>query len=982
MHLLPQSLQKLAQRWNIELKLETDLEWVDSDDYPCTYALNAQGHLIGLNLVGTAVSELALDEDMQYLEVLNLGRTALRSLSLPAQLEHLRSLQLYRCQDLTAIKWGTALPKLEYADLSECALQQLELPEDLPRLKKLYLQKNALQRIHFAAACPALEFLDLSGNQLSSLSFPAGFAQLRYLYLNNNQLESLHCAGEMPQLDILHLRNNALRSIKPGFLDPFPGLVNLYLSGNPLNLYLRGHFEENDRIDSPAFLRQYFQDLQQGARVDNECKVLLIGDGRAGKSCIVERLVRDRFIENNPSTNGIIIDLYPLEPYLLQLWDFAGQDIYHATHRLFMQAGVVYILAWNKTTQTQKSMSLEEGGELRHYDNYGVKYWLNYARTLGGNSPVIVVQTQSKADGKYQSQELHELEEENPDLHLLRIDSQPDSTQENGYPRLLTELQLAAEKVASITEIPESAYQLRKALRERQAEKQISMEQYLELAQSCGLQADPEERLVNWLVKSGVVYYQKGLFNNQIILDQQWAINAVYDLFKRSGEGSFFHQIAERKGWVRGSDLQRIWVKHSPEEQELFLSFLRSCEMCFEIKDSEQQSLPFAERTFILPQLLREDRPKVIDSLWKREKSSLYLRYRHRFLHYGVIQSFIVQTQQLVTDVEERIWRTGILLEEEEQMVQVEADTKAFEITLRLTPQSVKLLIKVRNLLKKLQDQPGEESVSSDGQNFVSLQKLEDKKHKAEIEAGNDVDVPVAPLLLFLQRDEQLVFEDSAEKPFHKRDTGSFQNPDLPLPAIETLDSKLEIPKGSDGKIHILFTSANPKNDLQVEKESKLVQNEAQGRNLDIRTLPAVDRSSLIKRVTYEKPQIVHFSGHSNIGNLQFVNSRTDQAELISNEELLEIFEHFVSMGVRCVVLCSCWSYSQAQEISELGIPVVGMLKPIDDQVAIQFSQDMYDLLSAANASLDEVFRSAKLMMVNKEDRAIPSLWYRGKRVG
>ena len=202
--------------------------------------------------------------------------------------------------------------------------------------------------------------------------------------------------------------------------------------------------------------------------------------------------------------------------------------------------------------------------------------------------------------------------------------------------------------------------------------------------------------------------------------------------------------------------------------------------------------------------------------------------------------------------------------------------------------------------------------------------------------------------------------------------------PEIP---VEPFEGSINVPRGKSDKIHILFTSASPNNDLKVQKECKLVQDEAMGLPLFFSTLPEVDRGSLINRITYEKPQIVHFSGHSEIGGLQLINPDTDQGQMVSNEDLVELFEHFVACGVKCVVLCSCWSCSQAQAISSLGIPVVGMLKPISDDAAIKFSRDLYYLLSAENTSLNLTFTSARLNMLKKEDRKIPSLWFNGKRI-
>jgi hypothetical protein len=99
----------------------------------------------------------------------------------------------------------------------------------------------------------------------------------------------------------------------------------------------------------------------------------------------------------------------------------------------------------------------------------------------------------------------------------------------------------------------------------------------------------------------------------------------------------------------------------------------------------------------------------------------------------------------------------------------------------------------------------------------------------------------------------------------------------------------------------------------------------------------------------------------------------------VSNEDLVRMFGLFKKTGVKCVVLCSCWSFEQAKSISALGIPVVGMLRKIGDEEAIQFSRDLYYLLVSSNP-LELIFDLAK-EKVTKASREIPSLWYNGKRI-
>ena len=100
------------------------------------------------------------------------------------------------------------------------------------------------------------------------------------------------------------------------------------------------------------------------------------------------------------------------------------------------------------------------------------------------------------------------------------------------------------------------------------------------------------EALLGFLHHNGVVFYRSGLFKNQIILDQNWALEAIYALFDRKkvlpllqGDGRFTRAKLETL----------IWSSYTPEEQRVFLSMMERCGICFkarELSDEEWEYIP------------------------------------------------------------------------------------------------------------------------------------------------------------------------------------------------------------------------------------------------------------------------------------------------------------------------------------------------------------------------------------------------------
>ena len=136
-----------------------------------------------------------------------------------------------------------------------------------------------------------------------------------------------------------------------------------------------------------ADILDYYFRTRQEARALLEAKLILVGFGEVGKTCLVNRLVHDAFNPQEPETPGINITQWPLrlpagEDIRLHVWDFGGQEIMHATHQFFLTRRSLYLLVLNG----------RQGQEEHDAD-----YWLSLIQSFGGESPVIVVLNKIKA---------------------------------------------------------------------------------------------------------------------------------------------------------------------------------------------------------------------------------------------------------------------------------------------------------------------------------------------------------------------------------------------------------------------------------------------------------------------------------------------------------------------------------------------------------------------------------------------------------
>ncbi len=621
------------------------------------------------------------------------------------------------------------------------SFSEIKIPDGLRQLTYLNLSKNSqLEKLTFEKPLTRLEHMDVSDCGLQQFGLPAGFDRLKWLDLSRNKLVSFVPKGSYSQLSYLDLSDNELRVFRADWIRKFPVLKGLYLKKNALSDAKKSITDK--QANCLQDMRRFLRSLEQGATKNKECKVLVVGDGHVGKSCLVERLVHNSFEHHHHSTQGIAWEVFNKEntddyPYILNIWDFGGQELYHATHRLFMHENALYLLLWDQYSQDHDFTPVQEKDRTWNWPNKKLPYWLHYINVFGKNSPVLVIKSKAAGNDEEHPQRplLRKIYEGRfLDLKFLKLDSRYPTEAENDFDDLKRAIKRAIEKSHIDQEIPQSWDDIRKWLRSQMDEehKTLPLEKYLAYAQENGEGDQAMDLLQNWLIPTGVVFFKKGYFKDQIILDQNWAINAVYSILDRKDAFYKLKDIQREQYYFQGKDLINIWrdkgYTYTEAEMELLVDFMLSCELCFEVEAKEDHSTPLSKRKFVAPQLLPEKMPNMVN-LIREQPNMLYLRYRHQLLHDGIIQSFIVQTSQLAAL--EEIWNQGIIIQEEKVRAVVWANKEQGKesIVAEIPDNGQELLIKIRDLLETLQkDLPFTQEVGLDGDYYVDLKTFENCK--------------------------------------------------------------------------------------------------------------------------------------------------------------------------------------------------------------------------------------------------------------
>jgi internalin A len=667
---------------------------------------------LDLSECGQLSGGLAPLRNLTSLQTVNLSECVhIRGDLAPLQgLTSLQTLNLSKCGDLSGdISSLAGLNSLQSLDLSEC----VQLRGDLASLQGLI----SLQTLNLSKC------VQLGGD----LSVLADFTSLQTLNLSDCgritwDLSSLVDLTSLQLLDLsgcLNIREFA--SLE--FL--LPRLEVLCLFGcklNDLPIEVCGVRSSQNVLNK---VRAHFADLQFGARRDSELKVLFLGNGGVGKTQLCRRLRGLEFDPNVPTTHGIqlgeitaTIENFP-QSVRLNLWDFGGQDIYHGSHALFLQGQAVLLILW--TSDLERACSYQERGvTLRHRP---LSYWLDYVRAFAGVKSVVLV-IQSKCDTA---------------RHILHPPATPDDFESVRLAAVSAKTDLGLLSLsATIQEAvldclnrrpppPIGAGRLavrdvlRRMLRKDRAlpptERKHCLLTRNEFDNICAKVGgvSNNEALLDFLLLNGVVFYRSGLFGGRIVLDQNWALEAIYTLFDREktlpllrGYGRFTRKELETL----------IWVKYTRDQQQVFLDMMEGCGICFKLRilppdhtasDEEDRT----EWEYLAPELLPEwsDAQELLFGRLRDDPPDAEASARYAFLHEGVLRGYLSKLGSLAKDAAiywkygcwffEQTTRSQILIES--KWDDVETESGAGSIRLRAWGEGAENLIDpMLEALKKL----------------------------------------------------------------------------------------------------------------------------------------------------------------------------------------------------------------------------------------------------------------------------------------
>jgi internalin A len=386
----------------------------------------------------------------------------------------------------------------------------------------------------------------------------------------------------------------------------------------------------------------------------NEGKLILVGRGEVGKTSLVKRLVENTFNDDESKTQGIRIAKWTLpsatDTVRLNVWDFGGQEMMHATHQFFMTERSLYLLVLNG----------REGGE-----DIDAEYWLKHIESFGGDSPVIVVQNKI-------AQHPFELNYRGLQARYPQIQGfvKTDCKEQVGIQQIRELIKQVVESMPEVRmEFPSDWFNVKERL-ELMPDEHLDHRDFVGLCNDEGITDESDQdklALVLHCLGVALTYRDDSRLRETSVLKPEWVTHGIYGILNAK-------VIADRQGELRLSDLAKILsTRRYPVDKHLFLvELMRKFSLCFPFPDG-------ADR-YLVPELLGKEESE--DASTFQPERCLNFEYKYGLLSEGLLPRFIVRTHTLSRD--QNRWRSGVVLSYEDCNALVKADLADRRVIVRV----------------------------------------------------------------------------------------------------------------------------------------------------------------------------------------------------------------------------------------------------------------------------------------------------------
>lgn len=656
---------KIGQLKNLRILLINGWfeKWALSD-------LNALRDLLcleNLSINNTRINDLSPLQGLVNLRHLSVFDTLINDLSKLSDLENLRYISIQRTQvkDLTPL---FNCINLEQINISETKVNDLSPLRNAVNLIQLDISDTEINNLNVLNNLSKLEYLNMQRTQIINLSALRKLINLRNLFIQNTKVRDLS-----PLYDLVNLEHLNISDTKVNNLNPLYNLINLRelslaytrvndlgplgkVIENNINLYLNTRNcplnnppEEVVKLGNLAIFRYLKESKRTGLKPVNEARLLLVGEGEAGKTSLKVKLhdAQADLPEHDATTKGIEVSYLACQDVIatdfnVHVWDFGGQNIQKYAHQFFLSDSVVYAVLVNTRKQ-----------------NPNFAYWLNIIELLGKDSPFVIVHNEK--DGHTEDiKNLTQIQERFPKTYRgvesvnLKAAGSTDTLRfENLKRKLLT---IATQLPHTQKQFAGSFVNVREALKTLAINEQsITYRDFIQLCQAEGMtDRDTMRDYAAVFTQLGIALHfaDNPYLEGYVFLRPKWLIDALFELL-------YHPSVSEQKGKFTKRDANTIWQAHDYDGMHgILLELMQEFHLCYKIDNQDR---------FIVPQRLPSRRQ---ENAFIPSNDSTQLLYRYKFMPSGILTQLTCRLHHRIDN--NQVWNDAV------QFVEVNGSGRVF----------------------------------------------------------------------------------------------------------------------------------------------------------------------------------------------------------------------------------------------------------------------------------------------------------------
>nr|WP_314498884.1 COR domain-containing protein [uncultured Chryseobacterium sp.] len=569
-------------------------------------------------------------------------------------------------------------------DKDRWGIQKLGLLTSLQKLEYLNVSNNKLTNLSGLNKLQNLKIAHLNNNEITTVESLEKMTDLEELYLSNNKIENLDFLKGLKNIKTLDLHHNRIRDLTPVIeIIAKIGISNEKWVVNTFNI-------SNNPLEQPPMqivnlgkedVLGHFKDIEKsGQYVNNEIKVILVGNSEVGKSTLLKYLDNKIGLEDeHPPTlwmeEKIIKSKYKIaelnEECFLHVFDFGGHDYFHDTHHLFYTSNTIYVLLWDQKTdvlELRKTIQKTFEGEDVEIEtqDYPLKYWLDSVkfyirnveannfessikREVSYNSSLLLLQNKVADASQIVFRNGIDLKEDYSFIYeMINVSIKNPSRNMIHFDNLLSEMLNNMEIIGAI--LPKFYAPIKQSIDIYKGSPILTFAEFLDHCNKVVEKPIDEEqcrRMMKYLQQIGVLLYSSRGLDENIYIDKRWIIDNIHKILKN---------LSKENGKFNRNYVVKVLGKDDKSVDDI-LVMMQDFKMIFKHPYSEYYIAPL-----YLPQTPSGKIGLFLDKKQKPWRRFEYKGYIHKSVILSIFQEFGSQIPVEKDHDNYYYWKDGLIV--------------------------------------------------------------------------------------------------------------------------------------------------------------------------------------------------------------------------------------------------------------------------------------------------------------------------------